>query len=63
VAPWASFLNLGPIGADGVAALHLSFDHRVMDGAAGAAAMRALDAALQGPLLAELRALAPRAAA
>ena len=63
VAPWAGFLNLGPIGADGMAALHFSFDHRVMDGAAGAAAMRALEAALQGPLLAELRALAPRAAA
>ena len=63
VAPWASFLNLGPIGADGVAVLHLSFDHRVMDGAAGAAAMRALETALHGPLLAELRALAPRAAA
>ena len=63
VAPWASFLNLGPIGADGVAELHLSFDHRVMDGAAGATALQALTQALQGPLLAELRALAPRAVA
>lgn len=63
VAPWASFLNLGPIGAEGSAVLHLSFDHRVMDGAAGAAALRALEAALHGPLLTELRALAPRAVA
>lgn len=58
IAPWASFLNFGPIGADGLAELHFSFDHRVMDGRAGAAAVGALVAALQGPVLAELRAMA-----
>lgn len=63
VAPWAVFLNYGPIGPDGVADLHLSFDHRVMDGMAGARAVRLLEAKLHGPLLAELRALSPRAAA
>jgi pyruvate/2-oxoglutarate dehydrogenase complex dihydrolipoamide acyltransferase (E2) component len=63
IAPWASFLNYGPIGPDGVAEVHLSFDHRVMDGAAGAEAIRALERMLHGPLLAELRAMAPRAAA
>jgi len=63
IAPWTSFLNYGPIGPDGVAEVHLSFDHRVMDGATGAAAIHRLDAMLQGPLLAELRALSPRVAA
>ena len=58
IAPWAGFLNAGPIGADGMAALHFSFDHRVMDGREGARAVAALVAALHGPVLAELRAMA-----
>jgi pyruvate/2-oxoglutarate dehydrogenase complex dihydrolipoamide acyltransferase (E2) component len=35
----------------------LSFDHRVMDGADGAAALHGLEAALEGPVSAELEAL------
>jgi hypothetical protein len=63
VAPWPCFLNYGPIGPDGVVEVYLSFDHRVMDGMAGARAVQALERMLHGPLLAELRALATRAAA
>ena len=55
VAPWASLLNYGPIGPDGAVEVYLGFDHRVMDGALAARAIRLLDQALQGPVLAELR--------
>ena len=54
---WTSFLNYGPIGPDGVVEVFFSFDHRVMDGLAGAQALQALEAMLLGPLLAELRAM------
>lgn len=57
VAPWAGFLNYGPIGPDGTAEVFFSFDHRVMDGLAGAQAIQALERVLLGPVLAELRAL------
>ncbi|MDB5372402.1 MAG: hypothetical protein JWP04_1044 [Belnapia sp.] len=58
IAPWAGFLNYGPIGPDGVAEVFFSFDHRVMDGLAGARALQALERMLLGPVLAELRGLA-----
>jgi len=62
VAPWASLLNYGPIGPDGAVEVYLGFDHRVMDGALAARAIRSLERALQGPVLAELRAQAEAAA-
>ena len=38
--------------------IYLSVDHRVIDGGPAARAIRALEAALNGPVLDELRALA-----
>ena len=52
------FLSYGPIGADGTVDAYLSFDHRVMDGADGAAALRGIAAALEGPIAEEMRAMA-----
>lgn len=57
VSPWAGFLNYGPIGPDGGVEVFFSFDHRVMDGLAGARVLQALEARLLGPVLAELRAM------
>ncbi len=56
---WTSFLIYGPIGPDGRMELNLTFDHRVLDGSHSVAAFQALQAALSGPILAELQALAP----
>lgn len=56
------FLSYGPIGEDGQVEVFLSFDHRVMDGADGAVALNALEAAIEGPLAAEMAALSPSAA-
>jgi len=53
------FLTYGPIGADGAVEVYLAFDHRVMDGADGAAALAALQSTLEGAITAELTALAP----
>jgi hypothetical protein len=58
VAPLASFLNYGPIAADGTAEVFFSFDHRVMDGMAGAQAVQTVGRMLHGPVLAELQACA-----
>jgi hypothetical protein len=52
---WTSFLNYGPIDADGGTDVYLSVDHRVMDGGHAARAITALEAALNGPILAELK--------
>lgn len=51
------FLSYGPIGADGGVDVAIAFDHRVMDGADGAAALRGLEHALEGALADELLAL------
>ncbi|MGG5809801.1 hypothetical protein [Falsiroseomonas sp. CW058] len=51
------FLSYGPIGAAGEVEAFLSFDHRVMDGGDGAAALRGLEAAIEGPVAAEIEAL------
>jgi hypothetical protein len=58
VIPWTSFLIYGPIGADGRMELTFAFDHRVLDGSHAVAAFQALQAALSGPILAELEGLA-----
>jgi hypothetical protein len=52
-----AFLSYGPISAEGAVDAFLSFDHRVMDGADGAAALHGLETALEGPVAAELAAL------
>ena len=57
LSPWTSFLIYGPIGRDGRLEMNMTFDHRVLDGSHAVAAFRALQAALAGPVLAELRAL------
>jgi len=57
VTHWTSCLSYGPIGADGRLETYFTFDHRVMDGAAAVQAFQALEAALHGPVAAELRAL------
>ena len=51
---WTSFLNYGPIDADGGTDIYLSVDHRVMDGGHAVRAITALEATLNGPILAEL---------
>ena len=58
ISVWSSFLNYGPIAPDGGVDVYLSVDHRVIDGGLAARAIRALEAALNGPVLDELRALA-----
>ena len=55
---WSSFLNYGPIAPDGGVDIYLSVDHRVIDGGPAARAIRALEVALNGPVLDELRMLA-----
>jgi hypothetical protein len=57
-------LSFGPLDEHGRAAVTLICDHRVLDGALGARALSALQAALIGSIADELRTLqAPRAAA
>jgi pyruvate/2-oxoglutarate dehydrogenase complex dihydrolipoamide acyltransferase (E2) component len=56
--PWIGIHNYGPIAADGTVEVFFSFDHRVMDGMAGAKAVQALERMLHGPVLAELQASA-----
>jgi len=53
------FLSYGAIGADGGVQVFLSFDHRVMDGADGAAALGGLQQAMETRVAAELLALSP----
>lgn len=48
------FISFGPIGPDGGVLVHIAFDHRVMDGAEGAFALRGIEAALEGPLSDEM---------
>jgi pyruvate/2-oxoglutarate dehydrogenase complex dihydrolipoamide acyltransferase (E2) component len=53
-----AFLSYGPIAKDGAVDVHLAFDHRVMDGADGARALRALEVAIEVEVAPELRQLA-----
>jgi hypothetical protein len=48
-------LHYGLFDAAGRLDLRLTFDHRVLDGGTAARALAAMEAALRGPLLAELR--------
>ncbi|PTM48451.1 2-oxo acid dehydrogenase subunit E2 [Phreatobacter oligotrophus] len=58
LAPVTSAITVGPIGASGAADVTVAFDHRVMDGVHVADALDAFENHLNGPILAELRALA-----
>ncbi|MFO0804617.1 MAG: hypothetical protein U0791_16025 [Gemmataceae bacterium] len=53
-----AFLSPAAVEADGHTTLRLFVDHRVIDGATVARALVEMEAALRGPLLAELRSLA-----
>ncbi|HYH66282.1 MAG TPA: hypothetical protein VD866_16440 [Urbifossiella sp.] len=53
-----SFLSPAVVDADGTTTLRLFVDHRVIDGAPAARGLVAMEAALRGPILAELRSLA-----
>ncbi len=48
------FFSFGPIAPDGTVFLHFAMDHRVLDGFDAILAMRAMQAALEGPLAEEL---------
>lgn len=52
-----SFLVPVTVEADGATTLRILVDHRVVDGAQAARGLVAMEAALRGPVLAELRAL------
>jgi hypothetical protein len=56
------FLSYGPLDAGGAMDLHIAFDHRVMDGADAAFALRGIEHALEGPIAEELAALLDAAA-
>lgn len=58
--PHTTFLAPAPVEADGSTTLRVFFDHRVTDGAPVARALVAMEEALRGSILDELRALAPR---
>ena len=48
------FISYGPVGADGAVDVFFVFDHRVMDGADGAAALAGIEAMIEGPVADEL---------
>lgn len=51
------FFSFGPIAPDGTVFLHFAVDHRILDGSDAIFAMRAMQAALEGPLAEEMAAL------
>ncbi len=60
IGPLTTTLTYGVIDPDGGVTVRLVYDHRVMDGATVARALARLEAELTGPILAELRGMAPR---
>jgi hypothetical protein len=60
--PLSTALNYGVLKADGSLDVRLTFDHRVADGGTVARALIETEAALNGPILEELRQLHARAA-
>ncbi len=54
ISPLTTTLTFGPINRDGDVVVKLIYDHRVLDGAYIARRLRDIEAALQGPILAEL---------
>jgi hypothetical protein len=59
ISPLTTTLTYGVVGPDGRADVRIVYDHRVLDGATVARALAALEAELNGPILAELLASAP----
>jgi hypothetical protein len=59
ISPLTTTLTYGPIDAAGRVDTRLVYDHRVLDGATVARALSRLEAALTGPVLAELTAATP----
>ncbi len=57
--PLTSYFSFGEVGSDGRVALRVFVDHRVVDASPAARFLVAMERALNGPVLAELRALAP----
>ncbi len=53
--PWATLLNYGVMQPDGTVDVRVVYDHRVMDGATVARALRRLEEVLTGPITDELR--------
>jgi hypothetical protein len=57
LSPLTTTLTYGVIGPDGKVDVRLVYDHRVLDGASVARALARLEGQLNGPVLAELRAM------
>jgi len=58
ISPLAYTLTYGAVAEDGIVDVRVVYDHRVTDGATVARALVALEAALLGPVAAELRGMA-----
>ena len=58
ISPLTAVLNTGIIGADGMVAVRIMYDHRVLDGSMVARTLERLEDKLTGPVLEELRAMA-----
>jgi hypothetical protein len=58
LSPLTGTLNYGVIGEDGNVAVRIMYDHRVLDGSMVARALAAIDKALNGPILDELKSMA-----
>jgi hypothetical protein len=57
VTPMTSYFTFGRVGDDGGVTLRLVFDHRVYDATPAGRGLEAVEAALTGPILDELRAM------
>jgi hypothetical protein len=57
VSVWTLLLSYGPIAMDGRVTVNVTFDHRVMDGAAVAGMLAALETTLNGAIAQELQQL------
>jgi len=58
LSPLTGTLNYGVIAADGTVAVRIMYDHRVLDGAMVARTLAAIEKALHGPILDELKSMA-----
>lgn len=61
--PWAVALHTGTFAPDGTLPLRVTFDHRVLDGRAACRILAGIEAALSGPVRAELEGMRPGGAA
>jgi hypothetical protein len=58
LSPLTGTLNYGVIGDDGKVNVRIMYDHRVLDGAMVARTLAAIEKALNGPILDELKSMA-----